>query len=149
MGLLIFFEFQVINIQQKTVNCPWELWYAICTFFVRKVNLTRSRFSEDFLYIADRPGAASFLTLQFSCISLSVRVKQHLHLYDGINIETGVGQFFNFVIIAISGFLKSFNWSGEISLIDKEPPVLSLALLIVLRITSQGLVYPGPYSSCL
>jgi hypothetical protein len=70
-------------------------------------------------YVADRRGAASFLTIAILLLaSASARVKQHLHWYHGINKETSVGRFFHFVIIAISGFLKSFNWSGEISLME-------------------------------
>jgi len=60
----------------------------------------------------------SLLCNALAGISLSVRVKQHLNWYHAINIETSVGRFFNFVIIAISGFLKSFNWPGEISLME-------------------------------
>jgi hypothetical protein len=70
-------------------------------------------------YVADRRGAASFLTIAILLLaSASARVKQHLHWYHGINKETSVGRFFHFVIIAISEFLKSFNWSGEISLME-------------------------------
>lgn len=96
---------------------------------MRKVNLTRSRFSEEFL-LTGGVQRHSLLCHSLVGTSLSVRVKQHLHWYRGINIETSVGRFFNFVIVAISGFLKSSNWSGEISLMEstKEPPVLSLVL---------------------